>query len=244
MRVAASELIDHAKIASTGRYAHLDDSALLEAEEGVGHTKLLVALAVHRRQLNLSGCLTNDSISCQTCFRRGAMMAETVFTIGYEGAEVGPFIATLAEAGVTHVIDIRDVPASRKRGFSKSALSCALEEQGIGYTHLKPLGDPKAGREAMRRGDYEAFLEIYKDHINQPAARISLGEAVNIALEEPSALLCYERDPKHCHRTLVAGLMTGLASFTIRHLGVNSRNVRLRMRGADGAESRAAYAVG
>ncbi len=171
-------------------------------------------------------------------------MTAIVFTIGYEGAEVDHFLSTLADAGVMHVIDIRDVPASRKRGFSKNALASALEENGIGYTHLKALGDPKPGREAMRRGDYGAFLAIYSDHIEQPAAQASLGDAVNIALAEPSVLLCYERDPKHCHRTLVAGMMKGLASFTIRHLGVNPRTVRSVARGVDGAEFGAAYAVG
>lgn len=171
-------------------------------------------------------------------------MTETLFTIGYEGAEVDHFLATLAEAGVMHVIDIRDVPASRKRGFSKNSLASALEERGIGYTHFKSLGDPKPGREAMRRGDYAAFLEIYNDHVDQPPARASLHEAVSIALTEPSVLLCYERDPKHCHRTLVARMMNGLASFTVRHLGVNARSVRAEARGVDGAKLEGAYAVG
>jgi len=171
-------------------------------------------------------------------------MTATVFTIGYEGSDVDHFLATLGTADISHVIDIRDVPASRKRGFSKSALAIALESRGIAYTHLKALGDPKPGREAMRRGDYAAFLEIYTDHIQQPAAQAALGEAVTIASAEASVLLCYERDPKHCHRTLVADLMKGLASFTIRHLGVNPPNVRPGARGVDGSEFGATFAVG
>jgi len=171
-------------------------------------------------------------------------MTVTVFTIGYEGSELDQFLATLVAAHVSHVIDIRDVHASRKRGFSKSALTLALESRGISYTHLKALGDPKPGREAMRRGDYPAFLDIYRHHIDQPLAQAALNEATAIALAEPSVLLCYERDPKHCHRTLVAGLLKELASFTIRHLGVNSRNVRSGARDVGGAESEAIYAVG
>lgn len=171
-------------------------------------------------------------------------MIATIFTIGYEGAEADHFLATLADAGVRHVIDIRDVPASRKRGFSKNALASALEDSGIYYTHLKPLGDPKPGREAMRRGDYGSFLEIYNEHIEQPIAQACLRDAVNIASAEPSVLLCYERDPKHCHRTLVAGMMKELASFTIRHLGVNPRQSRIEGRGVDAAGFGGAYAVG
>lgn len=171
-------------------------------------------------------------------------MTTTLFTIGYEGADIDHFLATLTDAGVMHVLDIRDVPASRKRGFSKSALSSALAGHAIEYTHLKPLGDPKPGREAMRRDDYDAFLDIYSAHVEQPAAQAALKEAANIAMAKPSVLLCYERDPKQCHRTLVAGLMKELASFTIRHLGVNPRKVRSEVRIANGAGSGTAYAVG
>ncbi len=171
-------------------------------------------------------------------------MNATVFTIGYEGSEVDHFLATLVAADVSHVIDIRDVPASRKRGFSKSALALALESRGIAYTHLKALGDPKPGREAMRRGDYAAFLEIYSDHIQQPAAQAALDEAVIIASAEQSVLLCYERDPKHCHRTLVADMMKGLASLKIRHLGVSPQNARSGARGVDGAKFEPAHAIG
>jgi len=171
-------------------------------------------------------------------------MTTTLFTIGYEGAELDHFIATLTDAGVTHVVDIRDVPASRKRGFSKSALASALASHAIEYTHLKALGDPKAGREAMRRDDYDTFLNIYSAHVEQPAAQDALKDAANIATAHPSVLLCYERDPKQCHRTLVAGMMKELASFTIRHLGVNPLTVGADGRIVDGAGSGTAYTVG
>lgn len=173
----------------------------------------------------------------------GGSMTTTIFTIGYEGANLQPFIDTLATAGVRHVIDIRDVPASRKRGFSKNALSAALVENEIAYTHLKPLGDPKPGREAMRGGDYAAFLEIYNAHVTQPSGQASLIDAIAIALEKPSVLLCYERDPKHCHRTLVADMMKHLASFSVRHLGVTDTR-RAGSRGQHGAGTESTYALG
>jgi uncharacterized protein (DUF488 family) len=167
----------------------------------------------------------------------------TISTIGYEGADVAPFIDTLVEAGVKHVIDIRDVPASRKRGFSKNILSAALSENGIAYTHLKQLGDPKPGREAMRSGNYEVFLKIYNEHVAQPAAQSSLQTAVTIATEEPSVLLCYERDPKHCHRTLVADMMKDLASLSVRHLGVSDKRQSEPGR-VHGASAEPAHAIG
>jgi uncharacterized protein (DUF488 family) len=148
-------------------------------------------------------------------------MPHILYTIGYEGAEISEFLETLQACGIRRVIDIRDVPVSRKPGFSKKSLSAALERQGIGYTHLKSLGDPKAGRDAMRRGDYSAFVEIYNAHITLEPAQNALQVAVEMACEVDAALLCFERSPKDCHRTIVANEMCKHFDFEIRNLGVN-----------------------
>lgn len=66
-----------------------------------------------------------------------------LYTIGYEGAEIGSFVAALTAAGVSVVVDIRDVAHSRKPGFSKSSLRQHLTTAGLGYVHLRDLGDPK-----------------------------------------------------------------------------------------------------
>jgi len=165
-------------------------------------------------------------------------MSRTIFTIGYEGATLDAFITTLELAGVERVIDVRDVPASRKRGFSKTALSAALGGAGIEYHHLKALGDPKPGRDAMRRGDKAEFLRVYSAHVAGEAAQESLQKAVDLSSKRASALLCYERDPKDCHRTIVAELMTKSSTFAIRHLGVASK-VTGDGRSKNGADERA-----
>ena len=53
-----------------------------------------------------------------------------IFTIGYEGATLCDFLATLQLAGVQSVLDVREVAQSRRRGFSKTALAEALKEVG------------------------------------------------------------------------------------------------------------------
>jgi uncharacterized protein (DUF488 family) len=148
-------------------------------------------------------------------------MKRSVLTIGYEGAEIDAFLATLSLAGVQHLVDVRDIPISRKRGFSKSKLADALSTIGIRYTHLKALGDPKEGREAMKRGDYRGFLNIYNQHIAAEEAQQALHFAAEIARQENVALLCYERNPKECHRTIVADQLLLRGVSDIRHLGVN-----------------------
>jgi len=146
----------------------------------------------------------------------------TISTIGYEGAEVDAFVYTLGAAGVDFVVDIREVAASRRRGFSKNALQQHLALADIGYIHFRSLGDPKEGREAMRRGNYQAFLAIYLERLATDAAQSQLRETIRLASERSIALLCYERDPKECHRKIVAERIKEQGTFAIRHLGVQS----------------------
>ena len=141
-------------------------------------------------------------------------------TIGYEGASIEDFIVTLHEAGVRLLIDVRELPISRRRGFAKNALAAALEAVGIRYVHLKGLGDPKEGRDAARANDFDKFLRIYTRHLKTAAAQRDLAHAVQLGAEGNACLMCYERDYKICHRLLVAQAMAGIVSTQIKHLGV------------------------
>ena len=126
-----------------------------------------------------------------------------IFTIGYEGATVGEFLAALKVAGVERVIDVRALPLSRRPGFSKTPLSGVLEEAGIEYVHLKALGTPGEGRAAARGGRHEDLKRIYAGQLELPEAMVQSAQMLDLAAEKPSALLCMEREPAHCHRTLL-----------------------------------------
>jgi uncharacterized protein (DUF488 family) len=126
-----------------------------------------------------------------------------IFTIGYEGATVPEFIAALKQAGIERVIDVRALPLSRRPGFSKSPLRAALEESRIEYVHLKALGTPAEGRAAARAGRHEDLERIYAGQLELPEAIAQSGQMLALASEKPTALLCMEREPKHCHRTLL-----------------------------------------
>ena len=126
-----------------------------------------------------------------------------IFTIGYEGTTVGEFLAVLTQAGEKRVIDVRAVPNSRRPGFSKTPLRNALAEAGIDYVHLRALGTPADGRAAARAGRHEDLVRIYAGQLELPEAMAQGAQMLDLAGEEPSALLCYERDPAGCHRTLL-----------------------------------------
>jgi len=126
-----------------------------------------------------------------------------IFTIGYEGTTVAEFIAALKRAGVERVIDVRALPLSRRPGFSKTALGAALGEAGIEYVHLKALGTPAEGRAAARAGRHADLERIYAGQLELPEAIGQSAQMLALARERPSALLCMEREPARCHRTLL-----------------------------------------
>ena len=126
-----------------------------------------------------------------------------IFTIGYEGATMDEFLSALKVAGVQRLIDVRALPLSRRPGFSKSPLRAALEEVGIQYVHLKALGTPADGRSAARAGRHADLERIYAGQLELPEAMVQAAQMLELAAEKPSALLCFEREPAHCHRTLL-----------------------------------------
>ena len=126
-----------------------------------------------------------------------------IFTIGYEAATVAEFLAALKQAGVERVIDVRALPNSRRPGFSKTPLRSALAEAGIDYVHLRALGTPAAGREAARKGRQADLERIYAGQLELPEAIAEGARMIDLAQDKPSALLCYEREPGGCHRSLL-----------------------------------------
>lgn len=126
-----------------------------------------------------------------------------VYTIGYEATTMAEFIAALKGAGVERLIDVRALPLSRRPGFSKNILAASVGEAGIEYIHLKNLGTPKPGRDAAKKGDVATLEAVYETQLGLPEAQADAARMRALAAEKPSALLCYERNPEHCHRTLL-----------------------------------------
>lgn len=166
-----------------------------------------------------------------------------ICTIGYESSSIMGFIASLKAAGVKKLIDVRAVPVSRKYGFSKNALATHLAEDGIDYIQLRALGDPKPGREAARAGRYSEFRQVYSDHLSGWDAQQALKTATRVAIEGRSCLLCYERDPTHCHRAIVADEIKRLSDLAVEHLyvdGVCGCERRTYRRSSDSSEGHSA----
>jgi uncharacterized protein (DUF488 family) len=128
----------------------------------------------------------------------------TLYTIGYEGTDIDRFIATLKAVRICILADVRELPLSRKKGFSKTSLRERIEREGMEYVHLSALGDPKEGREAARAGRFDQFRKIYNKHLAQPAPQELLRQLAALVNERTTCLMCFERDPTECHRLIVA----------------------------------------
>lgn len=126
-----------------------------------------------------------------------------IFTIGYEGATQAEVIDRLREAGVKLLADVRAVPLSRRPGFSKNILAAGLREAGIDYVGYKALGTPPEGREAARKHNHARLAEVYAGQLELPEAMLQGAQLVDAARETPTAVLCFEREPGGCHRSLL-----------------------------------------
>lgn len=149
---------------------------------------------------------------------RSPLIRPTVATIGYEGTTLPALLEALHTAGVALLVDVRAVARSRRPGFAKTRLAAALAEAGIGYRHLRGLGTPADGRAAARAGRYAVMQDIFRTHLTTAEAQTDLADLAELAIAQRVALLCFESDPRHCHRLLVAEALAARLPIEIRHL--------------------------
>jgi uncharacterized protein (DUF488 family) len=141
-----------------------------------------------------------------------------LFTIGYEGVSLASFLATLKASGIQQLLDVRELPISRRKGFSKNALSVALAGAGIGYMHERALGSPRELRNRLRQdGDLPRFMSDFREYL---ATKRTLLDALARTATGAVVLLCYERDSAECHRSVVASALARRTRSVVEHLTV------------------------
>lgn len=138
-----------------------------------------------------------------------------LYTIGYEGVTKEDFLRNLKRNHISMLVDVREIPISRKRGFSKSALMKELNENGIEYVHIKKLGSPTAIRNRLKEDhDYDRFFKDYTDYLVK-CSKHELAELYNLVTKKRACLMCYERDSTRCHRSVVAKKVSRLNGLKI-----------------------------
>ncbi len=126
-----------------------------------------------------------------------------ITTLGYEGLDTETFFQILANHHVQTLVDIRELPLSRKRGFSKSALGENANAFGLKYVHIPELGAPRTARHEYRDSDdWAKFSRIYKKHLSLQTE--SLDKLSAMMKSDICCLVCFEADHFYCHRHYVA----------------------------------------
>jgi uncharacterized protein (DUF488 family) len=141
----------------------------------------------------------------------------TVYTAGYEGRSLDDFLIDLQTQRVRLLVDVREAPISRKRGFSKTALAAALQSVGIGYLHIRALGCPRPIRDAYRQDhDWEEYSRRFLAYLDGQQEPVD--ELAELCRQQPTALLCYEADFNRCHRSYVANAVARRIDAPVAHI--------------------------
>ena len=154
-----------------------------------------------------------------------------IATIGVYGFDRETFLATLADAKVNLVLDVRQrrgVRGSEYAWANAQRLQGALAEVGLGYSHLKELAPTTELREAQyradeRRGEGKRSRTVlspeYTDgYTEEILDRVDLAPIVKWIGGSKAALLCVERDPEACHRSLIAARLRRDWGFSLEDL--------------------------
>lgn len=144
-------------------------------------------------------------------------MPEPIYTIGHSNHPLEHFLHLLKRHGITALGDVRSAPYSRRTPqFNREALAAALKAAGIAYVYLgRELGarsdDPAAYRDGRVQYDLLARTPLFQSGLE----RVKKGAA-----EYRLALMCAEKDPLNCHRTvLVARALAGRGASITHILG-------------------------
>jgi uncharacterized protein (DUF488 family) len=144
----------------------------------------------------------------------------TLYTVGHSNRDLDAFLATLDEAGIQVLVDVRSLPQSRWDPFCQEPLADALEAAGIAYDHEPRLGGLRetSYREHMETDDWQEAFEAVLDR----------------AREAPTAVMCAERDPASCHRRHIASAALDRGWEVVHLLGPGTEPQRAGFAGGTG----------
>jgi uncharacterized protein (DUF488 family) len=162
----------------------------------------------------------------------GGTLVPAVATIGVYGWTLESFLTALNDANVGLVIDVRQRRGVRGQEYSWAnarRLQMALAEAGISYDHRKELAPTTELRQLQYREDdrlgvgkrsrIELAPEYRRRYLQEILDLVDLGPLVaEMPADRTSALLCVERDPQACHRSLVAMRLAEEDGMSVVHL--------------------------
>lgn len=159
-------------------------------------------------------------------------MTRRLVTIGVYGWELGRFLDALRAAEVRLVLDVRQRRGVRGREYAwanSARLQAALADAGVGYRHHKKLAPTTELRRLQyaddarqgvgKRSRVELAAEYRQRYTREILDQVSLEPVVSeLPVEGSGALLCVERDPEACHRSIIAERLASEHDVVVSHL--------------------------
>ncbi len=146
--------------------------------------------------------------------------ATKLFTIGHSNRTLAEFFAILHNHGVGQLIDVRSMPQSQRYpAYNRNSLSLACEEEKIAYGWL---GHELGGRRSEKPGSRHCALTHssfrgYADHMSNRLFVEGINRLTALARSQSVAVMCAERNPCQCHRSMIADYLS-LHNWQITHL--------------------------
>ena len=172
--------------------------------------------------------------------KSGSGGALPILTIGHSTHPIDKFIELLRQHGVERLVDIRTIPRSRHNPqFNSAALAKSVEDEGIGYVHLKELGGLRHPRhDSINTGWRNDGFRGYADYMQTAEFEGALRRLLELCEGKRCAAMCAEAVPWRCHRQLIADALVATGTPVTHILGpgqarMHELNPSARL-GADG----------
>jgi len=156
----------------------------------------------------------------------------TIATVGVYQSNLDHFLDTLNQHRVATVVDVRQRRGVRGREYAWAnslRLQAALEQAGIQYRHVPELAPTTELRQLQYREDdrlkvgkrsrVELAEEYRRRYLHEVLDQVDLRAFLeSLPDNATSALLCVERDPRACHRSLIAARLQAQAGVAVLNL--------------------------
>lgn len=141
-----------------------------------------------------------------------------MWTIGHSTRSLADLIALLRAHGVAHVVDVRRFPRSRRHPqFDADALARDLPAAGLAYTPAPALGGFRRARPHSDNTGLPDTFRGYADYMQTADFAHHLDVLIAAAAATPTAIMCAEAVPAHCHRSLIADALLA-RDVEVRHI--------------------------
>jgi uncharacterized protein (DUF488 family) len=142
-------------------------------------------------------------------------MNHTIYTIGHSTQPIEQFLAKLQKHAVSAIADVRSTPFSRHNPqFNKDELQAELETHGIRYVFLGTELGARSRDECCYIDDKVQYTLL----ADTPAFKSGITRVIEGARRYKIALMCAEKDPADCHRTILVARHLIAEGFNVQHI--------------------------